>query len=72
MTRDEAEKIMLNHHEIDDDTGERITFEIVSYEGSSGNNHLFRCKEAGTKNEDSAELPVYGVIDEKTVVVVPE
>lgn len=72
MTREEAEKIMLNHHEIDDDTGERITFEIVSYEGSNGDNHLFRCKEAGTKNEDNAALPIYEVIDKETVVVLPE
>ena len=71
MTRAEAEKIMLNHHEVDDDTGERITFDIVSYEGTDGANHLFRCKEAGTQNVDIDELPVYEVIDENTIVVLP-
>lgn len=71
MTKAEAEKIMLNYHEIYDDTGEKIMFEIVSYEGKGGNNHLFKCKELGKENINIDELPIYEVIDKNNVAVLP-
>ncbi len=59
MTKIEAENIIKNYNDFDEETGEKYGCVIMSYNGTDEHdNHYFNCRVTGTETDEIIEVMV--------------